>query len=181
MDFEYYRNPIPTMRPNFHDILNSLLEDEQKTLEIPHEDASVHKQATVLGGPLTAGEDMYKSLQKSYTNNRFSVMDGEILYESIDQYQPVTSPSSDIKATSASSHNHSMATRYSPAQNEQLNASDGDDIYDDITNCTPNFTQAATYEVPEHVQGSLRRPPLPAGPPPPLHFDDANDMDYEEI
>ena len=178
MDFEC-RNPIPNMRPNFHDILNSLLENEQKTLEIPHEDASVHKQATVLGGPLIAGENMYKSLQQSYTNNRFSVVDGEILYESIDQYQPVTSPSSDIKATSASSYNHS--TRYSPSQNEPLNATDGDDIYDDITNCTTNFTQAATYEVPEHVQGSLRRPPLPAGPPPTLNFDDANDMDYEEI
>ena len=159
------------MRPNFHDILNSLLEDEQKTLEIPHEDASVHKLATVLGGPLTAGENMYKSLQKSYTNNRFSVMDGEILYDSIDQYQPVTLPSSDIKATSAPSYNHSPA---------QSNATDGDDIYDDITNCAASFTQAATYEVPEHVQGS-RKPLLPAGPPPPLHFDDANDMDYEEI
>ena len=161
------------MRPNFHDILNSLLEDEQKTLEIPHEDASVHKLATVLGGPLTAGENMYKSLQKSYTNNHFSVMDGEILYDSIDQYQPVTLPSSDIKATSAPSYNHSPA---------QSNATDGDDIYDDITNCAASFTQAATYEVPEHVQG-LRKPPLPAGPPPPLHFNDAKDnvMDYEEI
>jgi phage gpG-like protein len=173
---DFCRNPIPSMRPNFHDILNSLLEDEQKTLEIPREDASVHKQATMLGGPLTASENMYKSLRKSYTNNRFSVVNGEILYDSIDQYQPVTSSSSsDIKATSASSYNH--YAQYSPAQNEPLNATDGDDIYDDITNCATNFSQAATYEVPEYVQGS-RKPPVPSGPPP---FDDTNDMDYEEI
>ena len=166
------------MRPNFHDILNSLLEDEQKTLEVPHGDASSHKQATVLGGPLTAGENMYKTLQKSYTNNRFSIVNGEILYESIDQYQPFTSSSLDNKATSVSAYSHSA--QYSRPQNEPLDTTDGDDIYDDITNCTTDFTQASTYEVPEQVQGS-RKPPLPAGPPPPLQFDDANDTDYEEI
>ena len=169
-----HRNPVPNLRPNFHGILNSLLEDEQKTLEVPHEDASAHKQATMLGGPLTAGENMYTTLQKSYTNNRFSVVNGEILYESIDQYQPFTSSSLDKEATSASSYN------YSPPQNEPLNTVDADDIYDDVTNCAADYTQASTYEVPEQVQGS-RKPPLPVGPPPPLHFDDANDTDYEEI
>ena len=168
------------MRPNFHDILNSLLEDERKTLEVPHEDASVHKQASMLGAPLAAGENMYKTLQKSYTNNRFSIVNGELLYESIDQYQPVTSSSSlDNKAISASSYSHSA--QYSPPQNEPSNTTEGEDIYDDITNCSTNFTSAATYEVPEQqVQGS-RKPPLPAGPPPALQFDDPNDMDYEEI
>ena len=166
------------MRPNFHDILNSLLEDEQKTLEVPHDDATVHKQATMLGGPLTAGENMYKTLQKSYINNRFSIVNGEILYESIDQYQPFTSSMSNKEVTLVSSHNYSA--QQSPSQNEPLNTVDADDIYDDITNCTTDFTEASTYEVPEQMQGS-RKPPLPAGPPPPLHFDDANDMDYEEI
>ena len=177
------RNPIPNMRPNFHDILNSLLEDEQKTLDLPSEDANSHKQATMLGGPLTAGENMYKTLQKSYTNNRFSIVNGEILYESIDQYQPFTSESSSPLAKESilvSSYNHS-AQYYSTPQNDPFNTADGDDIYDDITNCTTDFTQASTYEVPEQVQGSRKPPPLPAGPPPPLQFNDANDMDYEEI
>ena len=105
-------------------------------------------------------------------------MNGEILYESIDQYQPFTSSSLDNRATSVSAFSHSA--QYSPPQNEPSNAADGDDIYDDITNCTANFTQASTYEVPEQVQGS-GKPPLPAGPPPPLQFNDANDTDYEEI
>ena len=166
------------MRPDFRDVLNSLLEDDHKNLEVPFEEASVHKQAKVLGGPLVAGENMYRALQKSYTNNRFSIVNGEILYESIDQYQPTTS-SLDKEATlNTSSYNYSA--QHSPPQNEPTNTVDGDDIYDDITNCTTNFTQASTYEVPEQVQGS-RKPPIPAGPPPPLLYEDPADMDYEEI
>ena len=165
------------MRPNFHDVLNSLLEDDHKALEIPFEDASVHKQAEMLGGPLLAGENMYKSLQKSYMNNRFSIVDGEILYESIDQYQPFTS-SSDKEATSPS---YNYSAQHPPPQNEPPTTDDGDDIYDDITNCTTDSTQVSTYyEVPEQVQGSIK-PPVPAGPPPPLLYDDPTDIDYEEI
>lgn len=60
------RHPAPSTRPTFKDILAALLHDEAKVLDIPVEDASTHEQASLLGAPLEAGENMYSDLQQLY-------------------------------------------------------------------------------------------------------------------
>lgn len=156
------RNPFPCSRPDFHSILNNLLEDQQKTLEVPFEDASTHKQATLLGGPLTAGENMYKTLQKSYLNNRFSVVDGEILYEAIDQYQSMTSSPSTIGSNYPAPYSAHTPSE-PPVQNRPPPSpppADNDGIYDDVANVPAPYS-AHTPSKPLLVQKKARLPTPP--------------------
>lgn len=62
------RNPEPSSRPSFRDILVSLTQDHSKVMTIPREDARSHPKATTLGGHLHAGQDMYGDLQNSYAS-----------------------------------------------------------------------------------------------------------------
>ena len=61
-----HRNPFPNSRPSFREILATMLEEEETVLTIPKKDAFTHKQASMLGAVLTAGEKMYKVLQNTY-------------------------------------------------------------------------------------------------------------------
>ena len=60
------RHPKPLSRPSFKDIINSLLGDESQVLQIPIRDASTHEAAIILGGPLEAGNYLYRDLQTEY-------------------------------------------------------------------------------------------------------------------
>ena len=129
------RNPVPNSRPNFHEVLNKLLEDQQKTLNVPVEDASTHKQAALIGGPLSAGENMYKTLQHSYLNSRFSIADGEILYEAIDQYQPTGASleAVDSPATKSAHVSLEQLLQTDPPPLPPRPGEEQEEIYDDIS------------------------------------------------
>ena len=58
-----------TQRPSFHNILESILEDERLVLEIPSKDAATHPLASSLGAALEAGKKMYTDLQTFYTSS----------------------------------------------------------------------------------------------------------------
>ena len=60
------RNLETHERPSFKDIVIIFMEPEATILNIPAEDRETHKLATVLGGPLEAGEMMYHNLQMMY-------------------------------------------------------------------------------------------------------------------
>ncbi len=60
-------NPNPFSRPCFKDIINTLLRDEERVLQIPIRDASTHESAIILGANLKAGAYMYSDLQQRYT------------------------------------------------------------------------------------------------------------------
>ena len=61
-----YRNPSPSARPTFKDILCVLISDEETLLTMPYEDAATHSEACCLGAPLIAGYKMYPDLQTRY-------------------------------------------------------------------------------------------------------------------
>ncbi len=61
-----YRHPAPAARPKYREILTKLLDEENKVLSIPVEDASSSAQACFLGAPIKEGENMYCELQEKY-------------------------------------------------------------------------------------------------------------------
>lgn len=68
--FSYFRHPKPLSRPTFKDIINILLTEEDRVLQIPVSDASTHESAIILGAPLEAGVYMYTDLQRRYQQIR---------------------------------------------------------------------------------------------------------------
>lgn len=64
--FSLRRSPFHSKRPSFEDILEFLLEDEQRVLEIPLEDAATHPLASCLGATVESGHNMYRDLQMLY-------------------------------------------------------------------------------------------------------------------
>ena len=60
------RNPSPSHRPSFREILLSLLGTPETVLSISREDLETHLLAGVLGSPLESGENMYCDLQNRY-------------------------------------------------------------------------------------------------------------------
>ena len=123
---------------------------------MPAKDAATHKQATHLGGPLKAGENMYKNVQESYLKNRFSIVNGEMLYEAIDQYQAMSSSSTDLVDYPAPYSEH---TTSDPLMQKQPLLST-DDIYDDvIDNQVPTpYSEHTTNKT------SIKKAPLPPLP-----------------
>ena len=68
------RHPVASERPNFHEIMVSLLQPNKNILTIPETALSSHPQAGSLGGTLKAGENMYPEIQNCYSD----VMDTEL-------------------------------------------------------------------------------------------------------
>lgn len=64
----FYRHPIATSRPNFHDICTVLSGNETDILNIPQDARARHSLAGVLGSSIDASESMYKDLQTVYLN-----------------------------------------------------------------------------------------------------------------
>ena len=61
------RHPEAQARPTFKDILLQLLSLEgDAALKVPEEDSATHKLASLIGGPLEAGEKLYTDLQWKY-------------------------------------------------------------------------------------------------------------------
>ena len=60
------RHPEAQARPVFKDILLELVGKEDTVFKIPEEDSATHKLASLVGGPLEAGEKMYTDLQWKY-------------------------------------------------------------------------------------------------------------------
>ena len=61
-----FRNPLAADRPEFRQILLSLLDNPDGVLSIPQEDLETHQLAGVLGSVLEAGENMYCGLRDRY-------------------------------------------------------------------------------------------------------------------
>ena len=83
-----YRNPAPSSRPIFRDILEAMLQDETKVLQIPVDDASTNELASILGSPLEAGECMYMDLQQEYmlpNEDRDKNSDYEVITDELDE------------------------------------------------------------------------------------------------
>lgn len=80
-----YRNPDVELRPQFRDILTSMLKEDSEILWIPIEDASTHPQASQLGAALEAGKGMYLTLQYSYLSEK-PANNCDTIYEAIDHY-----------------------------------------------------------------------------------------------
>lgn len=59
------RNPDEAERPNFHNLMLLLLQQDQDILAIP-EDRRTHARAGVMGADLAAGQNMYPDLQNKY-------------------------------------------------------------------------------------------------------------------
>lgn len=59
-------HPNPFSRPCFKEIINTLLRDEDRVLQIPIRDASTHESAILLGASLKTGAYMYSDLQQQY-------------------------------------------------------------------------------------------------------------------
>ena len=72
-------HPNPFSRPCFKDIINTLLRDEERVLQIPVRDASTHESAIILGANLKAGAYMYSDLQQRYTRELSRVESGHHL------------------------------------------------------------------------------------------------------
>ena len=118
---------------------------------------STHEQATLLGGPLSAGANMYKALQNTYQNIRFSIVNGEILYEEIEQYQVESSPLV-VEHSPVAVPYLAHTVSHDPTQKQSLptlSCLDNDEIYDDIVNST---TEAITTDMPNQAQ-LLKSPP----------------------
>jgi len=64
--FLYCRHPDSSLRPGFRDLLLALLQNVEVVLAIPEDARATHAQASVLGAPLEAGEQMYHDLQQTY-------------------------------------------------------------------------------------------------------------------
>jgi hypothetical protein len=64
------RHPTPSARPNFSEVLASLLKDN--VLSIPRADKRSHPDAGMLGANLEAGLEMYKDLQNTYLGHQTS-------------------------------------------------------------------------------------------------------------
>lgn len=60
------RNPDPSLRPSFQDIMLNLLQQDAMILLIPEEELSSDSQVGVLGASLTVAEKMYGKLQQTY-------------------------------------------------------------------------------------------------------------------
>ena len=71
------RHPDPRHRPEFRNILVQLVANEASLLHIPVSDASTSQQASQLGSPLTAGEYMYRDLQRAYIQQKTQAQDKE--------------------------------------------------------------------------------------------------------
>ena len=71
---------MASSRPKYQAILTSLLEEPQKVLRIPQEDAASHSLACMLGSPLEAGVKMYPDLQITYLPNDKAQRDPDYEY-----------------------------------------------------------------------------------------------------
>ena len=60
------RHPEKSSRPQFTEVVETLSLPEYEVLSFPEEEVKVHPQASVLGGPLEAGRDLYKDQQNAY-------------------------------------------------------------------------------------------------------------------
>ena len=68
LSIPHNRNPSAGGRPNFRDVLLTLISDQETVLAIPQEDIDTHHLARVLGAPLEAGDRMYLDLKLKYQN-----------------------------------------------------------------------------------------------------------------
>ena len=60
------RHPEGSCRPTFSEILDALLHPENELLHWKARDQDVHPEASKLGAPLRAGEQLYPELQNTY-------------------------------------------------------------------------------------------------------------------
>lgn len=60
------RHPEPQLRPKFRDVVQKLMGNRSRVLDIPQLDLETHSEAGRLGAELDAGLMMYKDLQDSY-------------------------------------------------------------------------------------------------------------------
>ena len=95
---------------------------------------------------------MYKTLQNTYQNIRFSIVNGEILYEEIEQYQlEESSPLAAENSPEAAPYSALTAT-HPPILKQSLpspSCLDNDEIYDDIINST---IETLTGDMPNKAQ-----------------------------
>ncbi len=61
-----YRHPVPGRRPNFNEIMLSMIRSDEDILLLPEEAISTHPNASLLGADLQAGVNMYRDLQDTY-------------------------------------------------------------------------------------------------------------------
>lgn len=66
LNFHSDRNPDPSKRTPFKELIFELLQPEDIILQVPETDMNTHKLAGIIGGPLEAGENMYQELQTKY-------------------------------------------------------------------------------------------------------------------
>lgn len=130
-----HRSPFPSSRPSFRDILTMLLEGEEKVLEIPVEDASTHKHASILGVALEAGGRMYPDLQWIYLSDPPTKGNTTSAEEArIDAINP----------TSQTSEHHSTANIYST----EVDYEDMSDAEEETSHKYSNITPGENdYEV----------------------------------
>ena len=66
-----FRHPDSSRRPTFANVLRSLSDNPQTILSWRDVDKAVHEQASVLGAPLAASQDLYSELQQTFV--RYSI------------------------------------------------------------------------------------------------------------
>ena len=119
-------HPNPFSRPCFKDIINTLLRDEERVLQIPIRDASTHESAIILGANLKAGMYMYSDLQQKYTRQLARMESGSSVkghdYDHIqeDQYMFTFPTSSADLACGGSSGAKSKVTPLAMAKWEDI-------------------------------------------------------------
>ena len=102
---------------------------------------------------------MYKKLQRSYLNSRFSVADGEILYEAIDQYQFMNFSSEETDSAPVTKPVHTSLEQLLASEPPPLPPRPGEneeEIYDDIDTSTPQY--------PAHFSNEQHLPKDPVAP-----------------
>ena len=62
----FARHPDPKARPSSETLVRMLLKSDRKLLHWSDEDKVVASEATILGKPLSFGEQLYEDLQKLY-------------------------------------------------------------------------------------------------------------------
>ena len=61
-----YRHPETSERPSFVILVSKLSQPDYKVLYFLASDKGIHRQASVLGAPLEAGQNLYLDLQNMY-------------------------------------------------------------------------------------------------------------------
>ena len=62
----FYRNPVPSERPDFTEVSRELSLPDSKLLKWSEEDKRAHPEAAKLGADLLCAKELYKDLQVQY-------------------------------------------------------------------------------------------------------------------